>query len=76
MSDDVQHDLGRHEQQLIQQAQDISEMKASLKNIEAKFSEISGGKKAITLLVAAAAAAGGFVHWVLTVVMHKPDGVP
>lgn len=76
MADEVQRDLGKHEAEIEQLKEQVAAMRQDLHAIREMFAELRGGKKAVGILVSAAATMGAVVSWVLSVILHKPDGVP
>ena len=76
MTDDVQRDLGRHDAEIKNLQRSVEEMAEDVHAIKEMMAEMRGGKKAVVILASAAASMGAFVGWLLSIIQHKPEGVP
>lgn len=66
MSDDLHHQLGRHDAQIIALQNDMTELKSDVKKILAFMNQAQGSWKTLVAIGGLAAAVGGAVGWVVS----------
>lgn len=77
MSDEnTQRAIGAHDADIENLKRSMAEIAGDVKAIRTKMDEASGGWRTIMWLAGVAGTMGGAIGWLLSLMSHKPDGVP
>lgn len=76
MSEDINRVIGAHDADIETLKKSVTEIAADVKAIRSKMDEASGGWRTIMFLAGIAGTIGGAIGWFLSLMSHKPDGVP
>lgn len=76
MTDEVQRDLGNHAARIDHLEDAVTDIAADVKAIRSKLDEAKGGGRVIMFLIGVSASTGGFIGWLISMLAHKPQGVP
>lgn len=76
MSDDINRVIGAHDADIETLKKSVTEIAADVKAIRSKMDEATGGWKTVIWLAGISGAIGGAIGWFMSLISHKPDGVP